>query len=175
MFGWLWRISWQGLDRPGQHEAFQPCRLLSLPSETEPTLIGGGGGRPGHSAITGIVPRDVVGGIEDVGHEAGRFDADSPAELHTLLYTSKNRRREDVLCTLLPGSDGTTRLGLLTEDQPNEDVDTAEGEEEEGGDEGEAVNMMGEDCGSNPVVIQGQIRTPLIKRGQREAGLTSTE
>jgi len=74
---------------------------------------------------------NVILRIEDVGHEAGRFDADSPAELHALLETSNNRRRKDVFGTLLPGSDGSTRLDFLAEDQPNEHVDTAEGEEEE--------------------------------------------
>jgi len=91
------------------------------------------------------VTRDVLS-IENIGDETGRFDTNSPAELHTLLDTSKNRRGEDVLGTFLPGSDGTTRLDLLTEDQPDEDVQAAEREEEEGGDEGKAVNMMGEDC-----------------------------
>ena len=102
--------------------------------------------------------RDVLGRIEDVGHETGRFDTNSPAELHTLLETSKNRGREDVLGALLPGSDRTARLDLLTEDQANEHVQTAEREEEEGGDEGEAVNMMGEDCSPDPIVIHGRIR-----------------
>ena len=103
--------------------------------------------------------RDVLGRIEDVGHETGRFDANSPAELHTLLKPTKNGRREDILGTLLPGSDGTTRLDLLAEDEPNKDVQTAKREEEEGGDEGEAVNMMGKNCSPDPIVIHGRIRT----------------
>jgi len=91
----------------------------------------------------------VVGCIEDVGHEAGRFDANGPAEIHALLETSENRRREDVLGTLLPGGNGTTRLGFRAEDQPDEHVQAPEGEEEKGRDEGEAADMMGENCGSN--------------------------
>ena len=102
--------------------------------------------------------RDVLGPVEDVGHETRRFYANSPAKLHTLLETSKNRSREDILGTFLPSSDGTTRLDLLTEDQPNEHVQTAEREEEECGDEGEAVNMMGENRSSEPIVIHAQIR-----------------
>lgn len=102
--------------------------------------------------------RDLLGPIEDVGHETRGFYANSPAELHTLLETSKNRRREDILGTLFPGSDGTTRLDLLTEDQPNKHVQTAEREEEEGGDEGEAVNVVGENRSPEPIVIHDQIR-----------------
>jgi len=102
----------------------------------------------------------VLGAIEDVGHEVGRFDANGPAELHALLETAENWSGEDILGTLLPGGDGTTRLALSAEDQPNEHVQTPEGEEEEGGDEGEAADMMGEDCSPNPVAIQGRIRTP---------------
>jgi len=87
--------------------------------------------------------------VENVGHETGRFDAKRPAVLHALLDTSKNRRGEDVLGTLLPGGDGTTRFGLLAEDEPNEHVQTAEREEEEGGNEGEAVDVMGKNRGPN--------------------------
>jgi len=143
LFRWdrLWHISWQGLDGPSQQEAFQLRSLLALPSESESTL-GRSGSRPGHTAVTGIVPRDGFG-IKDVGHEAGRLDANGPAELHTLLETPKNRRREDVLGTLLPGSDGTARLNFSAEDQPNKDVHTAQREEEESGDESETVHMMG--------------------------------
>ena len=172
--GWLRRVSWQGLDGPSQQEAFQLRCLLALPSESE-SAPGSTSGRPGHSAVTGIVPRDVLGRVEDIGHEAGRLNANGPAELHALLNTAENRSREDVLGTLLPGSNGTTRLRFVTEDQPHEHVQTPEGEEEESGNEGEGVHMVRENCGSNPVVIQGQIRTLLIVGTQREARLTSTE
>jgi len=148
LFCRLWCISWQGLDRSGQQEAFQLCGLLAISSESKSTL-GSTGGRPRHSAVTGIVPGDVPGRIEDVRHEAGRFDANGPAELHALLETAENGSREDVLGTLLPGGYGTTRLDFVTEDQPNEDVQAPEGEEEEGRDEGEAVNMMGENRSPN--------------------------
>lgn len=171
---WLWCISWQRLDGPGQQEAFQFRRLLALPSKPESTL-GGSSGRPGHSAITSIVTRDMLG-LENVGHETRGFDANGPAEFHTLLETSENRRREDVFGTLLPGSDGTARLDFLTEDQPNDYVQTAKREEEEGGDEGEAVYMMGENCSPNSIVIQGQIRTVDFNDARtKEVGLTSTE
>ena len=172
--GWLWRVSWQGLEGSGQQEAFQLRSLLALPSESESTP-GGTGGRPGHSAVTGIVSGDVLGCIEDVGHEAGRFDTNGPSIIHTLLNAAENGSREDVLGTFLPGSEGTAGLGLVTPDQPGEHVQTPEGEEEEGGNEGEGVHMMGKNRGSNPVVIQGQIRTLLIIGRQRRAGLTSTE
>lgn len=101
--------------------------------------------------------RDVLGGIEDV--ETGRLEANGPAELHALLKTPKNRRREDVFGTLFPGGEGTTRLDFLTENEPNKDVQTAEREEEEGGDEGEVVDTVGKNRSPNPIVIQGQIRT----------------
>ena len=156
----LWRISRQGLDGSGQQEAFQLCRLLALPSESESTP-GGGGGRPGHSAVTGIVPGNLFGRIEDVGDEAGRLDTNSPAELHTLLEATENGSGENVLGTLLPGGNGATRLALRAEDQPNEHVQTPEGEEEEGGDEREAADMVGKDRGPKPVVIQGRIRTTI--------------
>jgi len=145
---WLWRVSWQGLEGLGQEEAFQFSPLLALPSESESSL-GGDSGGPRHSATTGVVTRDVLGRIEDVGHETGRFDADGPAELHALLETPKNRWGEDVLGTLLPGGEGTTGLDLLTENESNEDVQTADREEEEGGDEGEAVDTMGKNCRPN--------------------------
>ena len=106
--------------------------------------------------------------IENVGHEAGRFDTDGPAELHALLKAAENGSREDVLGTLLPGSDGTTGLAFRAEDQPNEHVHTPEGEEEEGRNEGEAVHAMGKNCSPNPIVIQGQIRTLLIARERRK-------
>lgn len=99
----------------------------------------------------------MLGGIEDVGDETGRFDANGPAELHTFLEAAENRRREDILGTLLPGGEGTTGLDLLAEDEANEHVQAAEREEEEGGNEGEAVNVMGEDCGPDPIGIQGRI------------------
>ena len=91
----------------------------------------------------------------------GRFDANGPAKLHTLFEATENGSGEDVLGTLLPGGDGTTRLALRAEDQANKHVHTPEGEEEEGGDEGEAADMMGKNCSPNPVVIQGQIRTTI--------------
>lgn len=101
--------------------------------------------------------RDVLGRVKDVGHEAGRFYANGPAELHTFLKAAENRRGKDVFGTLLPGGEGTTRLDFLAEDEADEHVQAAEREEEEGGNEGEAVNVMGEDCGPDPIGIQGQI------------------
>lgn len=121
------------------------------------------------------MPRDVLVRIEDVGHEAGRLDANGPAELHTLLNTAENGSREDVLGTLLPGGNRTTRLGLFTENQSNEDVQTPEGEEEESGNEGKVIDVVGENRSPEPIVIQGRIRTLSIMYRQREARLTSIE
>jgi len=169
-WGWLWRILWQGLNGPGQYEAFQLCRLLALPSESK-SILGGSSGRPGHSAVTGIIAGNVFGRIEDVGHEAGRFNTNGPAELHTLLKASQNGRREDVLGTLLPGSDGPTGLAFLTEDQPNEHVHTAEGEEEEGRDEGEAVNTVGKNCSSNQALNDAKSADTEVVSKDREEPL----
>ena len=103
----------------------------------------------------------MLGRIEDVGDELGRLDTNGPAELHALLKSTENGGGEDVLGTLLPSGDGTTRLALRAEDQPDEHVQAAEREEEKGGDEREAADMMGEDRSPNPIVIQGRIRTPI--------------
>lgn len=116
----------------------------------------------------------MIGRIEDVGHETGRFDADGPAEFHALLETPKNRWREDVLGTLPPGSEGTTRLDFFTENESNEDVQTAKREEEEGGDECEAVDTMGKNCSPNPIVIQGRIRKLFINCA-REKGRADSQ
>jgi len=91
----------------------------------------------------------MLGRVEDVGDKVGRFDADGPAELHTLLESTENGRGKDVLSTFLPGGDGTTRLALCAEDQPNEHVHASEGEEEEGGHEGEAADMVRKNCSPN--------------------------
>jgi len=79
----------------------------------------------------------------------GRFNANGPAELHTLLESTENGSGEDILGTFLPGGDGTAGLALCAEDQPNEHVHTPEGEEEEGRHEGEAADMVGENRSPN--------------------------
>ena len=48
-----------------------------------------------------------------------------------------------------PRGYGSSGLGRLAEDEADKDVDTADGEEEEGCDEGKGVNMMGEDRSAN--------------------------
>ena len=67
----------------------------------------------------------------------------SPRELDALLKTPEDRSGKDVLGALFPCGEGTTRLNLLAEDQPDEHVETADREKEEGRDEGEAINVMG--------------------------------
>lgn len=67
----------------------------------------------------------------------------TPIELLSLLETRDDGRREDVLGTLFPRSEGTTRLNLLAEDQPNKHMETADREKEEGRHEGEGINVMG--------------------------------
>lgn len=142
--GRLRYVSWQGLDRSSQNEPFQFRSLLALPSESESTLRG----RPGHSAITSVISGDGLS-VKDVGHETGWLNTNGPAELHAFLKPSEDRRGKDVLGTLLPGGNRTTGLNLRAEDEANEYVQTAEREEEEGGDEGEAVDVVGENCCSN--------------------------
>ena len=71
------------------------------------------------------------------------IDAQGVGDLLACLETCDNGRREDVLGTLFPCSEATTRFNLLAKDEADEHVETAEGEEEEGRDEGEAVNVMG--------------------------------
>ena len=155
--GWFRRVSGQGLERPRQNEAFEFCRLLTLPSESVAGFRGRGGG-PGNLAITSIISRDWLR-VEDVGNETRGFNASGPAKFHSLFKTSDDRRGKDILGTLLPGGERTTRLRFLAEDQADENVETAEREKEEGGDEGETVDVMRENCGPDPIVIQDQIRT----------------
>lgn len=54
-------------------------------------------------------------------------------------------RRQSTLCMFAPGCDGALGLGRFTPDKSNKDVETSNGEEEEGRDEGKCVDMMGED------------------------------
>lgn len=51
-----------------------------------------------------------------------------------------------------PGGDGALGFGALAEDEADEDVEAAEREEEEGGDEGEVVDVVREDCGTDPEI-----------------------
>jgi hypothetical protein len=75
-------------------------------------------------------------------------------------YLSQNpREQEDLFGTFLPGSDGTTRLNFLAEDQPGGCVPIAKVEVEECGVERQAANMMGENRRLNPVV-QTKSRQP---------------
>ena len=53
-------------------------------------------------------------------------------------------RREDALCLLAPGHDRALALDLLAE-EADEHVQAADGEEEEGGDEREVVDVVRED------------------------------
>jgi len=57
--------------------------------------------------------------------------------------------REDTLSLGAPGGDGSFGFGGFTEDEAEDDVETAEGEEEEGGYEREVVNMVRKDAGGN--------------------------
>jgi len=115
------------------HRPFQKgSGLLSSKPESWPRV--GWYGGPG---ITGTVPN------EKVGHKSDRVYAMVLAKLHNLFGSCENGSRENVLGTLFPCSEGTTRLDLLAEDQPNEHVEAADREKEEGRDEGEGVNVMG--------------------------------
>lgn len=49
-----------------------------------------------------------------------------------------------------PVEDGPFGFGVLAEDEAEEDVETAEGEEEEGGDEGKVIDVVRKDRGTNP-------------------------
>jgi hypothetical protein len=48
-----------------------------------------------------------------------------------------------------PRGYGSSGFGRLAEDEADKDVDTADGEEEEGCNEGKGVNVMGEDRSAN--------------------------
>lgn len=57
---------------------------------------------------------------------------------------------QDGFRVVAPVEDGAFGLGVLAEDEAEEDVETAEGEEEEGGDEGEVVDVVRKDRSANP-------------------------
>lgn len=55
---------------------------------------------------------------------------------------------KDGFGVVAPVEDGALGFGVLAEDEAEEDVETAEGEEEEGGDEGEVIDEMRKDRGA---------------------------
>lgn len=65
--------------------------------------------------------------------------------------SAARRVRREALLVLAPGSDATEILCVLTPDEPAEHVGTADGEEEEAGDECEVVAMMGKYAGANAI------------------------
>jgi hypothetical protein len=71
----------------------------------------------------------------------------------TDIYTS-NMCGQSALGVLTPRGYGPFGLGRFTENEANKDVETADGEQEEGSDEGECVYMMGEDRSADATRVE---------------------
>ena len=62
---------------------------------------------------------------------------------------------EDALSFRAPERERSLRFGGFAEDEAKENVETAKGEEEESGHEGEIVDVVGKDASRNPRYNQG--------------------
>jgi hypothetical protein len=80
------------------------------------------------------------------GHEVGTdLSRGGGGERRTLISVGG----EHATLSLAEGGDGAVLFGALAEDEAEEHVDAANGEEEEGGDEGEVVDVVAEDGRAN--------------------------
>lgn len=104
------------------------------------------------SAVTLLICARLL--VKDLAHERLRGARELRAEVLV--------RREDTLGLLAPGHDRALALDLLAE-EADEHVETAEGEEEEGGDEREVVDVVREDRRANEALEDAE-------RAQAEVG-----
>lgn len=139
-------ISREGLIRPLQDEPPQPGGLLALPSEPVACLVSALPGGILRSIELGLLIIDAiivaVIAVEDAGDEArGGVDEDGAVV---------GGGGEDPASIGAPGDDGTFGFCRLAEDKAEEHVETAKSEQEERGDKGEVVDMVGENLGGDP-------------------------
>ncbi len=137
-------VAWERFLGLLQQEPAQARRLLALAPEPERRLLR-------------AAPR---AGVRDCGVCA--------RHVRRLLHRGRERRArgehgpvvlahwDDPLRLGAPGGDRALRLGGLAEDEPEQDVDAAESEEEERGDECEVVDVMGEDLGRDEALEDAQ-------------------
>ena len=121
----------------------QPSLFLTLPAETEATLL-----LPAElaDATPPVATEDVVDELLRRGLEGRR-------ELAC---------RQDVLRALAPREDAAAFLGSLTEYKPEEHVEAAESEEEEGSDKREVVDVMREDRGADEALEDAEWPKPEV-------------
>lgn len=113
-------VSGERFDWLGDHESFERRSLLALPSKAKPgkAFLALG--------ILGISAREAAPGVQ-VRHEGRGATGDGDLD-----GADVGVRGQDALCVLAPGGDRAFGLGGLAEDEPDEDVQAADGEEEEG-------------------------------------------
>ena len=104
----------------------QPSLFLTLPTEAEAALL-----LPAKlgDATPPVATEDVVDELLGRG----------------LKRRGQPARGEDVLRAFVPREDGAALFGAFAEDEAKEHVEAAEGEEEEGSDEREVVDVVRED------------------------------
>jgi hypothetical protein len=145
------RVAGDGLERAGNEEALEASSLLALAAEPVPgevTLLRRGGACGGDRGVVGLVAGGLVrGAVADllVGVEAGAEERLGRGRAGGRLDVLG----ENVLARGAEGGDGAVFLGALAEDEADEHVQAADGEEEEGRDEGEVVDVVGEDGRAN--------------------------
>lgn len=113
--------------------------LFTLPSEAKPTFIGG------RETCTIRFVRAPGALCEYIA-----------TDFVTLFQPVDGPRGEDVLGAFFPGKHGSAGFDLFAPDEADEDVHAAKREEEECRDEGECVDVMGED-GSSESEDTGEI------------------
>jgi len=127
-----WGVSWEGFDGLGDEVPIQSSLLLSLSPESECTLPG-----PRFGTARNLACHRVLLGL--AVEETGRGGNNRAA----------NMRGQSGLCVITPGGQGTLDFGFLAEDEADENVQAANGKEEECGDKCECADKMGKDGSSN--------------------------
>lgn len=119
-------VAGQRLHRPRDQEPLQPRRLLALSSKP---ITGAGVRRAESCEVLGLFSEGGSGIDKDCGSTG----------------SGEVVGGEDILRLGSPGCDGSLVFGFFTEDEAEESVEAAEGEEEEGSHEGEVVDVVRED------------------------------
>lgn len=142
-------ISGECLERTGDQETFQSSGLLSLSTET-------------HSRARVLLNLRLLAATSS---ENGRNEArHGTRELRAKVVGG----RENTFDFRLPEAERTLVLGLFAEDETEEHVHAADSEEEEGSDESEVVDVVGEDSGTDEALEDTQCAETEVAAEYRE-------